>query len=383
MKRERRSQLGVLAALICLAVCATQAVARDDASDKYLVSAKAGGINFISGRVEVQRANAEKWQPLTAKDAIHAGDRVRTGAGGRIEMLLTPGSFLRLDENAEFKLTNSSLERLSISLHNGAIIIEALGVDDGAPIVGVATPHTKIAIMRSGIYRINAAQGATEVVVRKGRALVGDDLSFVVKSKRKIVAATGTPVAEAAKLDKRDRDAFDSWSKERAEQIATVNRKLSQRALRTSLISFSALNASFSPNNRSIGFWVFNGSLNCHTFVPYGWDWSSPYGGNYFTSTGFGNGLACCTGGNYGRSTGNVASTPNTGTSNTGSQGGTNDGANPPSPEPPQQPRPSLPEREMPVRDLPVREMPMRERPEMESQHGRSPEPPQERLLNN
>lgn len=382
MKRERRFQMGVLAALLCMTVCVAQAAAvRDDVSDKdkYLVSAKAGGINFVSGLAEVQRANAQEWQSLGMKDEVRAGDRVRTGAGGRVEMLLTPGSFLRLDENAEFKLTNSSLERLSINLLRGAVIIEALGVGDDAPLVGIATPHTKIAVMRSGIYRINAAQSETEVAVRKGRALVGSNLSFVVKGGRKIVTTAETPMTETAKLDKRERDEFDAWSKDRAEEIAAVNRKLSERTLRASLVSFASLNSSFTPSYRSIGFWVFNRSRNCYTFVPYSWDWASPYGGNYFTSTGFGAGLACCAGGNYGRGAGNAANTQgNTGAGGRGNNGG--DGNNPP-----QQPRPSIPERErpprdLPVREMPVREMPVRERPMMDAPGGRRIEQP---LLNN
>lgn len=355
MKRKWQFQTGVLVALLCMTVCTAQAAARDGASDNYRVSAKAGGINLVSGLAEVQPAKTEGWKALTAKDELRAGDRVRTGAGGRIEMLLTPGSFLRLDEHAEFKLTDSSLELLSVNLLRGAVIIEALGIDDGAPIVSIATPHTSVAIMRTGIYRINAADGATEVVVSKGRALVGNDTPLLVKGGRKIVRTAAPPTAmEVAKVDKRERDEFDLWSKERAKEIATTNRKLSHRTLATSLASFSAFDSSFSRGFRSIGFWVFNSGRNCYTFVPSGWAWSSPYGSSYNTSVGFGSGIGCCPAGDYRRGN-QSAGQPSAGSTSGGTQGNSGNGSvNPPRSDPPQ--RPSFPVREMPSRDVPMRE---------------------------
>lgn len=271
------------------------AATRDDDTNtsKYVVSAKAGGINFVSGRAERERETSKGWKQLSAKDSIAEGDRVRTARDGRFEMLLTPGSYLRVGGDAEFEFTDSAAETLSIVLRRGSVIVEAFGTGgDAAPLLTLDTPHTRIAILRDGIYRINAVDGSTEIIVTKGRAMVGGLEAVLVKGGRKIVVERAANAAVVpAKFEKRERDEFDLWSKERAEELAKVNRRLSGRALRSALTGFSYLDTSFGWNARCSGIWVFDSFRNSYTFVPFGWYGRSPYGGGYSTSFGYTGGL--------------------------------------------------------------------------------------------
>ncbi len=307
MKQERRfhASLWVMALCLMLSVCAAHAVAGDDTrtASKYLVSAKAGVINFISGRAEFQRDDRQGWRSLTTKEALRAGDIARTAPDGRFEMLLTPGSYLRVGGDAEFELTDTSLESLALNLRKGTVIVEALSANDDAPLLTLTTPHTQVAILRGGIYRISADANNTAVGVRKGRAGVGGNLTTLVKGGRKIVvpqqgspAASSIATTEVVKFEKRERDELDLWSKERAEELARVNRRLSSRTLANALSGYSAFNDPFGWGSRTYGFrssgiWVFDASRNCNTFVPFGWYGRSPYGGNYSTAFGYTGGI--------------------------------------------------------------------------------------------
>jgi hypothetical protein len=116
--------------------------------------------------------------------------------------------------------------------------------------------------------------------------------AVLVKGGRKTVAAREvTAATEPAKFEKRERDEFDLWSKERAEELARVNRRLSGRALRTALTGFSMFDNSFGWNARCSGIWVFDTRGNGYTFVPFGWYGRSPYGGGYSTSFGYASGF--------------------------------------------------------------------------------------------
>ena len=42
--------------------------------EKYVISAKAGGINTVSGQVDVRRQGEKDWQALTAKDDLASGE---------------------------------------------------------------------------------------------------------------------------------------------------------------------------------------------------------------------------------------------------------------------------------------------------------------------
>ena len=69
------------------------------ASSLYLISAKAGAVNYVSGNVYLANKTTNRSRVLKG-DSIEAGDRVATGQDGRAEVLLNPGSFVRVAENS-------------------------------------------------------------------------------------------------------------------------------------------------------------------------------------------------------------------------------------------------------------------------------------------
>lgn len=250
--------------------------------ERFVISAKAGGINAVSGRTGVQSQGSSEWELLTIKDNLEAGDVVKTGIDGRVEMLLNPGSYMRVAENSEFELTNNSLENLEVRLIRGTAIVEATGADDTELMINITTPHTKMAIVRRGLYRVNVVPGdVTELIVRKGRVLLSDSQTKV-KGGRKLIFSSHTfSMAKLEKADK-EKDAFDNWSKERAETVAKANRRIRGRDLSLIMASFNSPWYGFS--SRSSGIWMFNSRFSCFTFVPFFVGWGSPYGSSYSNS---------------------------------------------------------------------------------------------------
>ena len=331
-KASISSHLLVAALLVCAGVVTAEAQNRE----RFVISAKAGGINSVSGRTGVQPQGSSEWEQLTIKDNLEAGDMVKTGIDGRVEMLLNPGAYLRLGENSEFELTNNSLENLEVRLIRGTAIVEATGTEDTELMINITTPHTKMAIVRRGLYRVNVVPGdATELIVRKGRVLLSDSQTKIKGGRKLIFSGHTFSMAKLEKADK-EKDAIEQWSKERAETVAKANRRISLRDLNTALAGFSdPWSRGFS--SRSSGIWVFNSRAQCYTFLPYyfGWgSWGSPYGGSYsnaFYGYGFG-GRRSSSGGwvgpTYGGSTGST--TGATGRSNGGPATHSSPGGNSP-----------------------------------------------------
>ena len=81
-------------------------------------------------------------------DDLNSGDRVRTDSDGRVEILLNPGSYLRLGGNSEVELLDNSLANLEVRLLRGTAIVEATGADNLDLNIGVSTPHARLAIVR-------------------------------------------------------------------------------------------------------------------------------------------------------------------------------------------------------------------------------------------
>src|SRR5688500_13092927 len=252
--------------------------------DKFVISAKAGGINAITGGASVHARGESEWQHLMVTDDWDAGDRVRTSFDGRVEILLNPGSYLRVGGDSEIELSDNTLANLEVRLLRGTAIVEATGADGLELNIGISTPHTKLAIVRQGLYRLSVVPGdGTELIVRKGRVILSDSHTKVKGGNKVVFSATNVSVAKLTKEEKKlqDKEEVAVWSKERAETLAKANRRISERMLNSAFASFID-NDPFSRGR--LGFWFFNTHARCYTFLPFYYGWRSPYGNSYSNS---------------------------------------------------------------------------------------------------
>src|SRR5436190_17287765 len=117
MSSHLHRSVPVVLSAILLAWLAATSFAQN--REKFMISARAGGINAVTGGAKVHLKGGADWQLLSVTDDLEAGDMVRTELGARVEMLLNPGSYLRLGENSEFELVNNSLDNLEVRLIRG------------------------------------------------------------------------------------------------------------------------------------------------------------------------------------------------------------------------------------------------------------------------
>jgi hypothetical protein len=267
-------------ALIALVATATAAQNRE----RFGISAKAGGVNAVVGRVMVTRKGQDP-QLLTNKEDLVSGDCVTTGSLSHIEVLLNPGSYLRVGEHSEFQFQDNSLDNLKIRMLKGSAIVEATGVSDMDLQIQVVTSQAAFTIIRSGVYRISVQPESAELAVSKGRASFGPDRADIVKGGNKVSFTNGA--IARAKVDK-NKDEFEVWSKARAELLARANQKLSNRVFNAYLSAFNDWNSPFGSawnSRRRWGLWTFSPRAGCFTFLPFFDGWSSPYGhyyGNFY-----------------------------------------------------------------------------------------------------
>jgi hypothetical protein len=316
-----RNQKNIVIMSVALLCAMLPSLAAAQTRERFGISAKAGGVNNVVGRVRVTRKEQQP-QVLTSTDNLVAGETVTTASSSNAEILLNPGSYLRLGENSEFQFEDISLDNLRLRLLKGSVIIEATGVADMNLGIKVATDHGEFTILRSGVYRVDVGPGFAEMAVRKGRATFGPNTTDVVKG-GKVVTLTKGGVT-VAKLNK-DKDAFDSWSKQRAALLAQANARLLNRSFNGYLSSFSGWDSWF-WGPRGFGLWTYSSRAGCYTFLPFNYGWSSPYGhgyGNYYWRGG------CC--GSYRTPHPTIVTNQNPGGSGSTVPGGTT-GGNPGNP---------------------------------------------------
>jgi len=201
------------------------------AADKYLISAKAGIVNYLEGTATIIRATG-KSGVLLKSDQMEIGDRVTTGPDGLAEICLNPGSWIRLGKNSSFEFGSTDLEDLQLKLDSGSAVFEVFASDEFR--VSVSTPKGKVALVETGIYRIDISpDGSGVVAVTKGKAEIGELNPVAVKDGR--TGTIGNDTVAIAKFDKKQRDDLGQWSRSRSQQLTAMTSSLQNQSLSNTL----------------------------------------------------------------------------------------------------------------------------------------------------
>lgn len=270
--------LSTLFVSLLVSFCAFPALGQTDKTptlSQYIISAKAGGVNFVEGKVSVMR-RAGTSGVVVEGDEILIGDRVTTGDDGLAEILLNPGSYLRLGHNSSFEFGSTDLENLKLNLKAGSAVVELYATDEFK--VTVNLPQSELKFTRSGVFRIDVqSDGTAKLSVFKGKAYVGPGGTTEVESGRTAAIVKGG--VSVSKFNKSSADELDVWSKSRSKELASLNGKFKRDSLTNSLLG-SFNNRGWNLYN-SFGLWVFDPGSRRWLFLPFGYGWSSPYGWDY------------------------------------------------------------------------------------------------------
>ena len=255
----------LLLAVVCLS-----------AQAQYLVSTKAGFVNRVEGKVLLQRQESDPNAgptKATLGAQMRNGDRVIAGADSHAEILLSPGSYLRLNEKSEVLAARTDLSEIRFDLVQGSIIVEAGEMDKKLPIE-VGLPQGTISIAKAGIYRFDIQGQETMVSVRRGEIFLGTRTQLLAKTAAKIGQGksarlnSGNPPL-LAKLKDKVFDDFDVWSYGRAETLVAAN--------------YSLMNRNRVSRGMTYG-WMFDPFTLSYTFIPRNGLYLSPYGFGFYRS---------------------------------------------------------------------------------------------------
>ncbi len=274
-------------AKIFVAAFALLALASIAVNAQHLISSKAGFVNRAEGKVFILRADSEDNTKgrVSLGTQMRDGDSLITEADSFAEILLSPGSYLRLNENSEVRALSTSLTQIRFEVVKGGAITEVATATEQVSTINknspleIVTPHGTVSIAKDGLYRFDPIDTNTLVQVRQGELFIGDRNQFLAGKAIKVgrgnaVKLNGSPIARSdmAKVNKDASDRFDAWSFNRANTLMAAN--------------ISALRRSRTMNSLSYG-WMYDSFYNCYTFIPRNGLWYSPYGFGFFNSYGW------------------------------------------------------------------------------------------------
>ncbi len=244
------------------------------AQAQYLVSSKAGFVNRVEGKVNLKSPDSalEAMGKASMGAQMKEGDRLSTEAGSHAELLLSPGSYLRLDEKTEIEAVRTMFDHTRFDVIQGSVILEVGEIDKKLPLE-IGTPRSVVTINKMGIYRIDVMGKDVAVSVRKGEAFLGTREQLLANSAikiggNKVYRLMGDAAPQTAKLSTKVFDAFDQWSYMQAESLVAANYgMLSRSRSRGALLSG----------------WVYDPMSNRYTFIPGSWRYATPYGFAFYS----------------------------------------------------------------------------------------------------
>lgn len=263
-------------ALLSLLVCIGNA--------QHLISTKAGFVNRSEGKVFILRHDSENGEKgrVSLGTQMRDGDRLVTEADSRAELLLSPGSYLRLNQNTEVRAVSTSFTQMRFELVKGSVITEISTSSEPVSTVNkrnpveIVTPHGTVAIGKDGLYRFDTVESNTLVQVRQGELGLGtreqflaDKLTKIGRGKAVKLVAGGSAKSDVAKINRDVADEFDAWSFNRAQTLMAANVSALRRSQTMSALSYG---------------WIYDPFYNCYTYIPGRGLFFSPYGFGFFGS---------------------------------------------------------------------------------------------------
>jgi hypothetical protein len=241
--------------------------------------ARPGTLNYIEGSASIDGRPIS--HRAVGSAALEPGDTLATGQG-RVELLLTPGVFFRLDEASSGRLISSDLTNTVVQLDSGraAVEVDQIFPQNNIQVVEQGNPTR---ILKPGFYEFDADHGGVRVFEGKAETLEHDTKQVTVNGHHEFASDNGGELKAREFDTNAQKDPLYNWSSLRSEYLAEENTQ----------ISGQYGYAGFAPG------WYWDPYVYGYTFIgldpfwsPFGWGFYGGgfYGRGFYGGRGFGDG---------------------------------------------------------------------------------------------
>src|SRR3990172_3983512 len=134
----------------------------------YALSANLGymRISLIEGDVQIKTPDTEDWGLVSVNTPLAEGDQVWVPQGGRVELQLNSGTYIRLNESSALQILSMDKDSSQFYLSQGYAYINYNA--PGRSVIQIDTPDASTRAFNKAIFRIDMSEQYTDVAVYKG-----------------------------------------------------------------------------------------------------------------------------------------------------------------------------------------------------------------------
>jgi len=202
----------------------------------YAFSANLGymRISLIAGDVQIKTPGADDWGMASINSPVGEGDQVWAPQGGRVELQLNGGTYIRLDQNSALQILSMDRNSSQFYLSQGYAYIY-YGAPGGS-VIQVDTPDASTRAFDKAIFRIDMSEQYTEVAVYKGYVETENRVGTTGINAGQMVSLGQNTDGELAPMG--PPDDWETWNKTRNDRIF-AGRSASFRYLPPELRAYS------------------------------------------------------------------------------------------------------------------------------------------------
>lgn len=245
-----------------------------------------GMLNYIEGQASI--GGQALAQNSAGAARLQAGQSLAT-QNGRVELLLTPGVLLRLDNNSAVQMNSPNIPDTEVTVQGGRAMVEVDQILPANHILiheGAAT----VQLMKNGLYDFDTTSGRVRVFEGRATATVGGR-NFTIQDGHQFDINAAKPKANG--FDKKaSEDNFYRWGSLRSSYLAEANADAAR--------GFGqGYYGQGNPGNGYAGYgypgyyagaydpgWFWDPYFDAYTWLPYDGIFFSPFGWGFY-SPGF------------------------------------------------------------------------------------------------
>ena len=186
----------------------------------------------------------------SAGSAAMGPNQVLDTAGGKAEILLTPGVFLRLGDDSELRMI--SPQASAVELLRGEAILEVGQLVQGTGL-SVLMEDAAIDITETGLYVLDAEQRSIGVVTGQAAVRRGD-ARIVLAGGQGVLLGEESMSTFDLDMDVIESDPLYAWSNARSDSLSQADLQSAQ--------------AFWADSGSDAGGWFWDASAGCYAFVP-------------------------------------------------------------------------------------------------------------------
>jgi hypothetical protein len=228
-----------------------------------------GTVNYVEGEAWIGSTQLTSKSVRSAE--LSRGETLTTKTG-KVELLLTPGVFLRVDDNSSVTMVSPDLADIDVTVDTGRAAVEALDIMKENDIrLGLDDVSTRL--LDNGLYEFDAEHDRVFVFDGKAEVYLGNE---TVKLKGEHMVALDTMPLKAEKFDTRQyEDNFFRWC-----------------ALRSGYLSEASVNTARSYVGDGPGWygpgwygpgWYWDPDFLAYTYLPADGVFYSPFGWGFYS----------------------------------------------------------------------------------------------------